>query len=308
MGLYGVTFLGLYGVLGWRMVVGGTDAFFCYLFVHCYAITTNLIFIILRTPINFYQDLEVEVDVSEDYTVGTSKTTTLHIMCCFLFGPLGFLCKCGIEESRQQYDGSVRLCYHISIVTLLSITLWTLFIVLPIIYDEQQDLGFVIGFTVMIYFEMYCFLVYYQTRTHPVKMQCLPYLHPMTLIIVVMVMSFLFTVLISLLLISLCIRLCSLPSACCKALLEAIQRRKEADTEKKEGRSQAYEENSRMPMAPEELEQECAICLEKVTDPDTTQTTTCGHTFHQPCINLWLSSHPGCPICCKPLKKPSNPA
>ena len=40
---------------------------------------------------------------------------------------------------------------------------------------------------------------------------------------------------------------------------------------------------------------ECAICLESNLEP--LKTLRCKHTFHEKCVNIWLSNHVTCPMC-----------
>lgn len=45
-------------------------------------------------------------------------------------------------------------------------------------------------------------------------------------------------------------------------------------------------------------ETECPICLNDFCDDDAVrQLTTCGHTFHRCCIDLWLLRRADCPLC-----------
>ena len=41
----------------------------------------------------------------------------------------------------------------------------------------------------------------------------------------------------------------------------------------------------------------CTICLESVITRDLHAIHPCGHSFHQTCIDQWLSTHPTCPNC-----------
>uniref|UniRef100_A0ACD5ZJN5 Uncharacterized protein n=1 Tax=Avena sativa TaxID=4498 RepID=A0ACD5ZJN5_AVESA len=43
---------------------------------------------------------------------------------------------------------------------------------------------------------------------------------------------------------------------------------------------------------------QCAICLAVVPDGEVVRRLpACGHMFHVECIDLWLYSHPTCPLC-----------
>ena len=46
------------------------------------------------------------------------------------------------------------------------------------------------------------------------------------------------------------------------------------------------------------LENECAICLEKFNVKDIIRIMDCGHYYHQSCADVWLQCpHNGCPKC-----------
>lgn len=42
---------------------------------------------------------------------------------------------------------------------------------------------------------------------------------------------------------------------------------------------------------------ECPICLEKLTTPMKNGSGNCQHKFHKECIRMWHSKHNNCPIC-----------
>ncbi|KAK9131343.1 hypothetical protein Sjap_011830 [Stephania japonica] len=45
-------------------------------------------------------------------------------------------------------------------------------------------------------------------------------------------------------------------------------------------------------------ENECAVCLSAFEDgEDVRQLPNCKHSFHAPCIDMWLFSHSDCPLC-----------
>lgn len=56
---------------------------------------------------------------------------------------------------------------------------------------------------------------------------------------------------------------------------------------------------------------QCPVCLaDYQADDRLQQIPACGHTFHMCCIDLWLTSHPTCPLCrlsLIPSPKISNP-
>ncbi|KAL5991983.1 hypothetical protein ACLOJK_012895 [Asimina triloba] len=42
----------------------------------------------------------------------------------------------------------------------------------------------------------------------------------------------------------------------------------------------------------------CAVCLTEFMDGESLrQMPECMHSFHVPCIDMWLKSHPNCPLC-----------
>ncbi|XP_050129858.1 RING-H2 finger protein ATL16-like [Malus sylvestris] len=47
---------------------------------------------------------------------------------------------------------------------------------------------------------------------------------------------------------------------------------------------------------------ECAVCLSVFEDgEEIRKLPTCKHSFHAPCIDMWLNSHSDCPLCRTPL-------
>lgn len=47
-----------------------------------------------------------------------------------------------------------------------------------------------------------------------------------------------------------------------------------------------------------ECSRDCAVCLVEFKDDDYVRTLPlCSHTFHLRCIDIWLCSHPNCPLC-----------
>lgn len=50
---------------------------------------------------------------------------------------------------------------------------------------------------------------------------------------------------------------------------------------------------------------ECAVCLAELSDGEATRfLPKCGHGFHAECVDLWLHSHPTCPLCRVDVDKP----
>ncbi|KAL7587476.1 RING-H2 finger protein ATL51 [Lactuca sativa] len=51
-------------------------------------------------------------------------------------------------------------------------------------------------------------------------------------------------------------------------------------------------------MGSQEDESMCAVCLSEFEEGEELRTLPdCMHTFHVPCIDMWLYSHRNCPIC-----------
>lgn len=47
-----------------------------------------------------------------------------------------------------------------------------------------------------------------------------------------------------------------------------------------------------------ETETACAICQDTLTsDQEGRKLNACGHWFHKPCIDTWLSGNVHCPVC-----------
>ncbi|VVA10271.1 PREDICTED: RING-H2 [Prunus dulcis] len=47
---------------------------------------------------------------------------------------------------------------------------------------------------------------------------------------------------------------------------------------------------------------ECAVCLSAFEDgEEVRKLPTCKHSFHAPCIDMWLYSHSDCPLCRAPV-------
>lgn len=52
-------------------------------------------------------------------------------------------------------------------------------------------------------------------------------------------------------------------------------------------------------------ESECAVCLSAFEEgEEVRQLPICKHSFHAPCIDMWLYSHMNCPICRSPVEPP----
>ncbi|XP_058111127.1 RING-H2 finger protein ATL52-like [Magnolia sinica] len=53
---------------------------------------------------------------------------------------------------------------------------------------------------------------------------------------------------------------------------------------------------------------ECAVCLMAFFDgEDVRQLPECKHSYHAPCIDMWLFSHSNCPLCRATVTVPSVP-
>nr|GMD41152.1 RING-H2 finger protein ATL52-like [Ipomoea batatas] len=50
---------------------------------------------------------------------------------------------------------------------------------------------------------------------------------------------------------------------------------------------------------------ECAVCLSAFEDgEEVRRLPKCNHSFHAPCIDMWLYSHMDCPLCRSPVEPP----
>ncbi|XP_051114059.1 E3 ubiquitin-protein ligase EL5-like [Andrographis paniculata] len=53
---------------------------------------------------------------------------------------------------------------------------------------------------------------------------------------------------------------------------------------------------------------ECVVCLSAFEDgEELKRLPNCNHTFHAPCIDMWLYSHTDCPLCRTPVAPPPPP-
>ncbi|KAK6284332.1 hypothetical protein POUND7_003284 [Theobroma cacao] len=51
-------------------------------------------------------------------------------------------------------------------------------------------------------------------------------------------------------------------------------------------------------------ETECVVCLLRFEDDDEVrQLHGCKHSFHAPCIDMWMYSHSNCPLCRTPVDR-----
>ncbi|KAK1311935.1 RING-H2 finger protein ATL51 [Acorus calamus] len=56
-----------------------------------------------------------------------------------------------------------------------------------------------------------------------------------------------------------------------------------------------------------ESDSECSVCLSVFVDgEDVRQLPECKHSFHAPCIDMWLYSHSNCPLCRASISTPSS--
>ncbi|XP_058213551.1 E3 ubiquitin-protein ligase RING1-like [Rhododendron vialii] len=55
----------------------------------------------------------------------------------------------------------------------------------------------------------------------------------------------------------------------------------------------------------QDYELECPVCLSVVEEgEEVRQLPRCKHSFHAPCIDMWLYSHFDCPVCRAPVEPP----
>ncbi|KAL5160615.1 RING-H2 finger protein ATL52 [Glycine soja] len=71
----------------------------------------------------------------------------------------------------------------------------------------------------------------------------------------------------------------------------------------------ALDENDRIIKAAEGTNQtECVICLTSFEEEESVRKLhTCRHIFHTSCIDKWLGSHSGCPLCRTQIDKVNSP-
>ncbi|KDP40714.1 hypothetical protein JCGZ_24713 [Jatropha curcas] len=63
-----------------------------------------------------------------------------------------------------------------------------------------------------------------------------------------------------------------------------------------------YKKESENPEAPPETE--CVVCLSTFEDEEyVRRLSDCRHSFHAPCIDMWLYSHSDCPLCRTPIHR-----
>ena len=59
-----------------------------------------------------------------------------------------------------------------------------------------------------------------------------------------------------------------------------------------------------IPEEDEASDADCVICLLGFEDgEDLQKLPRCHHSFHAPCIDMWLYSHPDCPLCREPVEE-----
>ncbi|MCL7026180.1 hypothetical protein MKW94_009661 [Papaver nudicaule] len=100
----------------------------------------------------------------------------------------------------------------------------------------------------------------------------------------------------------------------CRPLRSPVQRLRQSSSElqlENVTTSQSFDENSCTQLIStymyeksdknkeeDSFNNECVVCLSTFDDgQDVRQLSRCKHSFHGPCIDMWLYSHPDCPIC-----------
>lgn len=65
---------------------------------------------------------------------------------------------------------------------------------------------------------------------------------------------------------------------------------------------------SRMPVVPHEGEdQQCAICLNDITNGQEVTKLSCDHVFHADCVQTWFRRSTSCPVCRTDQSRTSEP-
>ncbi|KAI3874288.1 hypothetical protein MKW92_045184 [Papaver armeniacum] len=99
----------------------------------------------------------------------------------------------------------------------------------------------------------------------------------------------------------------------CRPLRSPVQRSRQSSNEPRTRNartSQSFDENSFTQLIStykyeksdvnkeDSFNNECVVCLSTFEDgQDVRQLSRCKHSFHAPCIDMWLYSHPDCPLC-----------
>ncbi|MCL7035856.1 hypothetical protein MKW94_007904 [Papaver nudicaule] len=92
----------------------------------------------------------------------------------------------------------------------------------------------------------------------------------------------------------------------CRPLRSPVQRLRQSSNElqlENVTTSQSFDENSCTQLIStggmeDSFNNESVVCLSTFEDgQDVRQLSRCKHSFHAPCIDMWLYSHPDCPIC-----------
>ncbi|CAI2382023.1 unnamed protein product [Moneuplotes crassus] len=187
--LYLISFAIIFGLLIWRMIVGGTSALLIYLFVNC-----NLT---LGALVHFIVLWIMTDEEHEDKLCSEEAKTFFYITAAIsglVFGPAYLMI---VFNNDEDYNSEIPFCSsgNCDIVALrvlcsFCICQLGLGIALPIVYDQQMNAGFWVGLMFITYLELFCYSVYLQTRYYLFKVHWLPYVHPLTWIFYVCFLIF----------------------------------------------------------------------------------------------------------------------
>ncbi|CAI2364303.1 unnamed protein product [Moneuplotes crassus] len=304
--LYLLSFGIIYGILVWRMIVGGTYAFYCYLF-HFYHSTLTLgYFVTSASTLRFSR-------FKEAYFKLYIGTLLCFIICPILIPLLLLSCLLCIlccqwveildrskEELRRMLSNPERRKNHFVEVFVYSVVSVIVFSLVPLLCDEQNDQWFWIGYIALMYLYAFCFSVFYQTRGYLFEVEWLPYLHPITWVLLTIFFTVIFFPLLFLL-------SCFIPVQPDPNLEDSNNsdveinggrrgygRRAERRRRRIE-RRRRREEQKRLVGQNEDLT--CAICQEYISSTDDVPNIQCKHEFHSDCLLEWLKTSPLCPIC-----------
>ncbi|CAI2360420.1 unnamed protein product [Moneuplotes crassus] len=287
--LYLTSFMVVFATILYRMF-GALDitAFFLYFLINWYLTTTTLIFYLLLSS-----EIKICIELDTGPCLILIAMFLLPFSLCFGFFWLAiFVLLRGSKEEIQQENNDPERVLIIQVqFVLCSVMYWGLFLVTPIGFDREKDKGFWIAMALMMYFGLYCYSVYVQTRVYLYEIEWMPYLHPLTWLFLIGIVIWLpFFLVISYLL-----KICRTnehlerdePRELDQRRIWTDQRTNRKDQTEANGRSRkkVYEDS------------ECIICLENFQESDRKKTTKCKHVFHSRCLTNWLKNRKTCPLC-----------
>lgn len=154
--LYLISFAIIFCLLLWRMIVGGTSALLCYLFINCNLTLGTLVYFLVLWAIT---ERECEVELLGGGVGLFFFWTGILIALCF--GPALLFVVLNANQDiwpRNEWrfaDKDDESWFFKAIIGLHFIAHLGLSIVLPIVYDEQKDAGFWVGLMLITYLEIF---------------------------------------------------------------------------------------------------------------------------------------------------------